>query len=426
MSAVLSQSQARRIALKAQGLASVRPTQPVTARRVGRTFAQLQLVQIDSVNIVSRSHFLPFFSRLGSYDPAILSTLSSTAPRKMMEYWAHEASFIRPQHFHDLRLWQNRTWVGSDAMEPQLRQSLEPEILELLAHSGPLTAREVKVRIGHEEQKSTDAWGWNWSAVKRSLEGMFERGIVGAASRNEQFERRYALVGKILPPDLVTEAQSYESHQDADGYPRSGHEDVRRGTEPKESAIDRLIDAAARAHGIGSTKCLADYFRLPVRETGSAIARLVAAGSLQEVAVAGWKGPTYLHSEASIPRKAVGRALLSPFDSLVFERNRLESLFNFHYRLEIYTPAHKRKYGYYVLPFLLGETMAARVDLKADRHNGLLLVRGAYAEPDAPGETATELAAELVLMASWLGLGAVVVHPQGNLASALAREIDPL
>ncbi|ALV46037.1 hypothetical protein MB46_11620 [Arthrobacter alpinus] len=402
MNARLSLHQARRIALNSQGLAKVRSTEPVTARAVGRTFAQLQLVQIDSVNIISRSHFLPFFARLGNYDRTILSTMAGTAPRKMMEYWAHEASFIRPVHFHDLRVWQSRTWVGSDRLEATLREDLETQILELLASSRPLTAREVKARIGHEEHNNKDEWGWNWSAVKRTLEGLFEKGIVGAASRNDQFERKYSLVQNVLPLGVRI---------DVDDNPN------------KDEAMERLIEASALAHGIGTVRCFADYFRMPVRESAAAVAKLVTRGVLKPVEVTGWTAEAYVHNKAAVPRHAHARALLSPFDSLVFERRRLEQLFDFHYRLEIYTPAEKRKYGYYVLPFLLGENIVARVDLKADRQAGKLLVRGAYREPDAPSHTAVELAGELALMAQWLGLGDVVVQANGDLAPELASAL---
>lgn len=406
MSATLTLSQARRIALKAQGLAKVRPTGPVTAREVGRTFAQIQLVQIDSVNVLSRSHYLPFFSRLGGYDTSIVNSLAGTSPRKMVEYWAHEASMISPSHFHDLRQWQNRRWVGSSAMEPVLREGLERDILALLAHSRPLTAREIKARIGHEETVSKEDWGWNWSAVKRAVEGLFERGLVGAASRNEQFERQYALIEKVLPPQA-----------------RALWEPGEKMAEPeKKDALIRLTAAAARAHGIGSVRCFADYFRMPVKQTALAVAELVKNGELEAVNIAGWSEPTYLHASATVARTAAGQALLSPFDSLVFERRRLTQLFNFHYRLEIYTPEQKRKYGYYVLPFLLGENMVARVDLKADRQNGVLMVRGAFAEDGAPPHTAASLASELGLMARWLGLGDVVVNERGNLAAGLAQE----
>lgn len=409
MAARLSLSQARRIALHSQSLAKVRPTQPVTARVVGRTFAQLQLVQIDSVNVLSRSHFLPFFSRLGDYDRELLAGLAGKSPRKMVEYWAHEASFVRPEHFYDLTVWQNRRWVGSSGMDPQLRVSLEEQILALLSHSRPLSAREVKERIGHEEDKNRDAWGWNWSAVKRALEGLFERGIVGAASRNDHFERRYTVVNKVLPPGQRLEASN--------GTP---------SLPDKESAMLRLTEAAIAAHGIGSLKCIADYFRLPAKETAGALEVLTQSGVVEKVEVAGWDGLKYLHTAATAPRQARGRALLSPFDSLVFERRRLEQLFGFHYRLEIYTPEEKRKYGYYVLPFLLHETLVARVDLKADRQGGRLLVRGAFAEACAPAETADELAAELALMAGWLGLGDVVVNPRGDLAGPLAVALKKL
>ncbi|POH58431.1 winged helix-turn-helix domain-containing protein [Arthrobacter glacialis] len=408
MGASLSLSQARRIALKAQGLASVRSAQPVTAREVGRTFAQLQLVQIDSVNVLSRSHYLPFFSRLGPYDTAVLNSLAGRSPRKLMEYWAHEASFIRPEHFHDLRPWQKRRWVGSAAMETGLRETLEASILQVLAHSNPLTAREIKARIGHEETVSKDHWGWNWSAVKRALEGLFERGVVGVASRNEQFERRYSLIEKILPPARRGQWAPGEAVDSA----------------IKEESLTRLISAAAQAHGIGTTRCFADYFRLPPKAAEHAVKQLVAAAELTPVTVVGWPEPTYVHATVRTPRKATGQALLSPFDSLVFERRRLERLFNFHYRLEIYTPEHKRKYGYYVLPFLLGENIVARVDLKADRQAGVLMVRGAFAEADAPADTAHHLATELELMAQWLGLGAVVVLDHGDLAATLRAALQ--
>lgn len=395
----LSLPQARRIALQAQGLAKVRSTELVTARAVGRTFARLQLVQIDSVNVLSRSHYLPFFARLGNYDRDLLATLSSSAPRKMMEYWAHEASFIRPQHFHDLRVWQSRTWVGSDRLEPGLRDRLEVEILDLLGRSRPLTAREVTTRIGHEEASNKDEWGWNWNAVKRTLEGLFEKGAVSAAGRNEQFERKYAPTAKVLP-------QAFR--HDRDSIP------------DKSEAMLRLIEAAAVAHGIGTIRCLADYFRLPLRESAGAVEMLVRRGILRPATVDSWNADLYVHRDAARPRRASARALLSPFDSLVFERRRLEQLFGFHYRLEIYTPAEKRRYGYYVLPFLLGENIVARVDLKADRQAGTLLVRGSFGEPDAPVETAVELAAELALMAQWLGLDGVEVRQNGDLAPALA------
>lgn len=403
MPATLSLDQARRIALAAQGLHKERPTGPVTARTVGRTFARLQLVQIDSVNVLVRSHFLPFYSRLGDYDRDILHRMCGRPPRRMLEYWAHEASYIRPEHYQDLLLWQKRAWVGASRMDPGLRDDVAARILTVLARSRPMTASELTASIGHIEDKQVANWGWNWNAVKRVLEHLFEEGVVSAASRTGQFERRYTLAPKVLPAQALP-----------------GEE-----TDPT-AALQRLTDAAARAHGIGSIRCFADYFRTPVKATALAVEHLVRLGRLEPVEVAGWSRPLFRHTDAVMPRRATGRALLSPFDSLVFERRRLWELFGFHYRIEIYTPEPKRRFGYYVLPFLLRDRIVARVDLKADRAGGRLLVRSAFAEPDAPADTAVELAAELKLMARWLGLPGVDVGHAGDLAAALAHEVARL
>ncbi|UKA61609.1 winged helix-turn-helix domain-containing protein [Arthrobacter sp. FW306-04-A] len=407
MAASLSLLQARRIALAAQGLDKERPTGPVTSRTVGRTFARLQAVQIDSVNVLSRSHYLPFFSRLGNYDRSILHAMAGRSPRRMMEYWAHEASFIRPEHFQDLLLWQNRSWVGAAHLESGIREDMAGRILDTLASGRPMTAAQLTAHLGHEEERQHGNWGWNWNLVKRVLEHLFEEGLVTAASRTEQFERRYTLTSRVLPPGL----RAVNGHL---GRFRDGDADL------AASAMDRLIDAAARAHGIGTIRCFADYFRTPVKAAAASLSRLVAAGRLEPVTVRGWDRAVYRHMGARLPRTATGRALLSPFDSLVFERRRLEELFGFHYRIEIYTPAERRKFGYYVLPFLLRDALVARVDLKADRSAKQLLVRAAHGESDAPADTAVELFAELRLMADWLGLDDVVVSPSGDLSSALA------
>ena len=399
MTARITPSQARRIALAAQGLVQERPTGLVTGRQVGRTFDRLRLLQIDSVNVLVRSHYLPFFSRLGGYDVDILHRFAGKAPRRMMEYWAHEASYIKPQDFADLRQWQRRRWVGAAGMDPALVQDLTAKILGTLASSRGLTARAVAERIGHAAHQPKTDWGWNWNAVKRVLEDLFEQGLVSAAARTPQFERLYTLTERVLP-----------APHNAQYRP------------DPEQAMLRLIEAAALAHGIGTVKCFADYFRVPVRAAADAVRTLEAAGKLEAVQVDGWRGDVYLHAEAARPRRATGRALLSPFDSLVFERQRVERLFGFRYRIEIYTPAPKRTYGYYVLPFLLGDRLCARVDLKADRASGRLVVRAAHAEADAPPGTAAELAAELADMAEWLSLDAVVVEERGGLAPALARE----
>ena len=394
MSRILSAAQARRIAIAAQGLHRPRPAAPVNLGAVGRAFARLELIQIDSVNIVTRAQYLPIFSRLGPYAPELLDALAVQKPRKVVEYWAHEASLVRSDHFKDLVPWQQRSWPGSMQTIDDDGRVLAHRILQLLADGKARTSREAAGELGHEHIKDHDSWGWNWSAVKRALEALFAEGMISTEGRNGAFERRYTALHQVFPE-----------------APAAGH-DRRQG-------MERLLLAAAGAHGIGSLHCLADYFRLPLRESAAVLQELAAAGALETVGVAGLKDTFYLLPGTAIPRSSHARSLLGPFDSMVFNRRRIEKLFGFTYRLEIYTPAAKRVYGYYVLPFLLGEALVARVDLKAERATGKLLVRGAFAEPGAPGNTAAELAAELRLMALWLGLDEVVVSAHGNLAAAL-------
>lgn len=395
MKTTLTLRQARLTALGAQGLVRGRPANPA-GRSVERTLQRLQLLQIDSVNVLSRSHYLPLFSRLGPYDTAIPDRLSSQAPRRMMEYWAHEASYIRPDLFADLRAVQRRVWMTAHSLPAEVRNRLSEDIMAVLDGGPPLTARETARRLGGEKSGDSGNWGWNWSASKRVLEDLFAAGTISSAGRTQQFERLYAPTARVHPAG----------------------EAALEASDPREAVL-RLTELAAQAHGVGSVRCLADYFRLPQRETAAAVADLVRSGKLRRVDVAGWNTPAYLHTDAVIPRRSAARALLSPFDSLVFERKRLEALFGFHYRLEIYTPPPKRRYGYYVLPFLLGEQIAARVDLKADRSGRALLVQSAHREPEAPARAAVELAAELRMMADWLGLEDVIVKPSGNLAEEL-------
>lgn len=399
----LSSSQARRIALAAQGLHRDRPTAPVTIGAVGRTFNNLKLLQIDSVNVLVRAQYLPIFSRLGPYDPALLDSLGVRKPRKVIEYWAHEASLINADYFADLVPWQRRRWVGSAENLDDSARELSERIYGLLLSCKPLSARDVSNALGHENTKETSHWGWNWSEVKRVLEAMFADGVIGTQGRNKQFERLYTIHEHVG-------LENRALHLTAD--PVQG--------------MERLLLASLEAHGIGSAHCLADYFRLPIKQSNGVLEQLVNRTILEPVTVGDLKEQFFIFPETKIPRQASGRALLSPFDSLVFNRKRLEKLFNFSYRLEIYTPSEKRVFGYYVLPFLLGEQLVARVDVKADRENGTLLVRGAYAEPHAPVETAQELAAELELMALWLNLEKVRVSPRGNLAAALEFSLSAL
>lgn len=408
MTARLTLAQARRVALAAQGLHRPRPSTPATARSLARTFTRLQVVQIDSVNVLARSHYLPFFSRLGPYDQTALDRLSTRSPRRMVEYWAHEASFIQPEHFDALRAWQRRKWVGAHGLDPAERTGLAAQILSVLGGGRPLTATALTARLGHVEERRRDQWGWNWSAVQHVLASLFEDGLVSSAGRTSSFERRYALTSAVVPA----------ASQAADGV-RAGYA---RGSGP-DDGLRVLTRAALTAHGIGTPRSIADYFRLPVRPVETVLRELVATGEAEPVEVTGWAGPLYKDSAAAVPRTAGARALLSPFDSLVFERRRLEDLFGFRYRIEIYTPADRREYGYYVLPFLLRDLLAARVDLKADRPSRALLVHAAHGEPDAPADTAVELAAELRLLADWLGLEDVRVGERGNLAGALRSAV---
>ena len=332
--------------------------------------------------------------------------MAGTHPRRMMEYWAHEASFIRPDHFHDLVQWQSRKWVGAHAMDPELRSGVAARVLEALAAGQPMTAAELTARLGHVEDRQQDNWGWNWNAVKRVLEHLFEAGLISAASRGPNPSNGATPSPPGSCPDRAD--GSRRQPRTGRGRGRTGPADRRRGPGPRDrhaAVLRRLFPDAA----CGRRR----RRRTPRRRRPAAAGHRDPAGT----------GPCTATSEAKLPRTATGRALLSPFDSLVFERRRLEELFGFHYRIEIYTPGAEAPFGYYVLPFLLRDAIVARVDLKADRAGGRLLARAAHAEPGAPADTAVELAAELQLMAEWLGLDGVVVSPMGNLAPALAEAV---
>jgi uncharacterized protein len=393
----LSADQARRIALAAQGLADPRPAGRVDARHLRRVLDRVGVLQIDSVNVLIRSHYLPVFARLGPYPRDLLDRMSWGPRAELFEYWGHAASLIplRLQPHLRWRMKRNRP-LDQPWWRPLLtRPTLVDEVRELVAAKGPIGAGETG-----EARPNRPGQMWNWSDGKVALEYLFVTGEVATAGR-PHFERRYDLTERVIPPEVLA-----------------------LPTPPEADAQRELVRTAARALGVATTADLADYFRLRTEKTRPRVAELVEAGELLPVTVSGWADPAYLWAGARLPRRVAARALLSPFDSLVWERARTERLFDFRYRIEIYTPAAKRVYGYYVLPFLLGDSLVGRVDLKADRAGRRLVVRGAYAEaPAPPPEVAEELAAELALMAGWLGLDAVVVEPRGDLAPALSAAV---
>jgi uncharacterized protein YcaQ len=398
------------VALAAQGFGVDRPAagQPITMRHLQRVIDTIGIIQIDSVNVLSRSHYLPVFSRLGDYPRDLLDRASGTAPRRLVEYWAHEASFVPPQT-HRLLRWRmaraaDEAWGGMTRTARE-RADLIDQVRLVIAEHGPLTAAEAERLIGDDRPRQrTGEWGWNWSDVKRAIEFLFWAGELSSAGRTSQFERRYAIPARVLPAAVA----------------------LAPDPEPDDARRD-LVRIASRALGVAGERDLRDYFRLKPLEARTAIADLVESGELIPVTVDGWEKNTYLHPQARLPRRITARALLSPFDSLVWERPRTEVLWNFRLRLEIYTPAAKRVHGYYVLPFLLGEQLVGRVDLKADRApggGGTLLVRAAWIEPGIPPEAvAPELAEELHLMATWLGLDSVRLEPAGDLTPALSHHL---
>jgi uncharacterized protein YcaQ len=375
----LSSSEARRLALASQGFADPRPRSAPNGWDLRRVLSRVGLVQIDSVNVLERAHYLPAFSRLGPYDREALDRLSHRAPRRLFEYWGHEASLL-PVDLQPLLRWRmdraaDDAWGGMRRVQRD-RPDLVAEVLAQVRESGPIAASE----LDHDEPRRSEPW-WSWSDAKRAIEFLFWSGQVSSA-RRRRFERLYDLPERVLPAKVLA-------------APTPSVEDAQR----------ELMRIASRSLGIAAERDLRDYFRLPTAETKLRIAELVEAGELLPVEVEGWgKTQGYLATGARIPRKVDAAALIGPFDSLLWERSRLERVFGFEYRLEIYVPAPKRRHGYYVLPFLLGDRLVARVDLKADRAAGILRVQALHLEDDAPAETRDALRAELASMGEWLGL----------------------
>ena len=405
----LTLAQARRVALAAQGFGRAPAARPVGLRDLGVLARRLGQFQIDSINVVTRAHFVPAFSRLGPYDPTLLERAAFQAPRKVFEYWGHAASLLDVELEPLLRFRMREgahAWGGVDAVaraNPDLVDVVRREI----ADRGPLSARQLEVVHG-QDARARDHWGWNWSAVKTVLEWLFYVGEVSSARRNTQFERVYDVPDRVLPPAVRAQP-----------------------TPSVVESVRGLVRRAAAALGVATEPALRDYFRTRPVATQQAVAELVETGELLPVAVGDQTRPWYLWHEARLPRRIHARALLSPFDSLVFERARLEALFGFSYRIEIYVPEPQRAYGYYVYPFLLGDRFVARVDLKADRARGVLRVVSAWGEDPGtsgadPGDVAGELAAELASMAAWQGLSGVEVLPRGDLAATLEAAVRGL
>ncbi len=405
MPPTISAERARRIALAAQGFADPRPAGRIDARHLRKVIDRVGLLQLDSVNVFCRSHYLPVFSRLGPYPRAALDTLTAhtagPVKRELFEYWAHEASLV-PVEFEPLLRWRMAR-VDADAWGGMVRVAREnpallEQVLQLIETNGPIRSGQT----GIAAPVRTPGQMWNWHDGKIALEYLFWSGRI-TAERRINFERRYDLRERVLPPVVLA-------------TPTPSLEDAQR----------ELLRIAARSLGVATEPDLGDYFRIPRAESKLRVAELVEAGELEPVQVQGWRAPAYLTPGARQPRRIQARALLSPFDSLIWFRERTERLFDFRYRLEIYTPQAKRVYGYYVLPFLLGEQLVARVDLKSDRAGGALLVRSAFAEAVVDRAlVAAELAAELAITAQWLGLDRVVVEPRGDLAAELARAVGP-
>jgi uncharacterized protein len=396
-----SLAQARRIALAAQGFANPKPAGRIDRRHVRKVLNQIAVLQVDSVNVLTRSEELPIFARLGPHPRNIVRDME--ADGELFEYWAHEASLLLVQHeplfrwkkeqvrSGDYKVWANMAKLRAE--RPEFLQLVLKEIVE----RGPLAASELSMRIGQVGEH----WGWRWDDAKTAVEALFWGGEV-AGRRRTNFEREYSVPEQRFPSHILE--RNHHSH---------------------DEARLELLRIASRCIGIGTARDLADYHRLNIPLARPLIAQLVASGELLEVEVEGWRDPAFLSPHAKTPRRVDARALLSPFDSLIWERSRTERLFGMRYRIEIYVPQPKRVHGYYVLPFLLGEELVARVDLKADRHAGELLVQASWGEPNIDvARVCAELAKELTAMAQWLALDRVVVKSKGDLYRPLAKRFS--
>jgi uncharacterized protein len=429
----LSIEAARRIALAAQGFADPRPPGRVDVRHVRRVIDRVKVLQLDPMNVLCRSHYLPVFARLGPYRRELLDRMSwGGQSRELFEYWGHQASLL-PLDMHPLMRWrmeaaqqwdwQTWSWPGSrsgwrTSLGPLMaapwavlsgmmrigkeRPGLVDDVLAVVRDRGPVAAGEASPDgVRHGRPSAERGAMWNWADVKIALEWLFFMGKVTAATRRG-FERIYDLTERVLPPKVLA-------------APTPSPDDAQRD----------LLRLAARAQGVATERELGGYFCLRAEHAKPRIAELVDAGELVPVRVEGVSQRMYLWPDGAAPSRVWARALLSPFDSLIWDRDRAERLFGFHYRISIYTRADERTHGYYVMPVLLGDRLVARVDLKADRQHSALVAAAAHFEPESDERlVAGELAQELRLMASWLDLDRVVVKPQGDLSASLARAVS--
>ncbi len=393
----LSAAEARRIALAAQGFDRARPQSPSDARHFRRTMAHIGVLQLDFVNVLLPAHFLIVWSRLGSYDRRKFERFVYESG-EFTEQWAHEASIVSTRDWPLLahRRREYQPWIDNPIRMLQDSENYLANILGQVRESGPVTAHELPP-LESPKRKPGD---WHKSMPRRALEIHFGKGELCVSRRLPNFQRVYDL------PERLIQGEKFSSLW------------------RKADAQCELLQRAAKSLGIATSHDLADFYRMSPRDTAPHIEELVAAGALQQVAVEGWSQPAYLAQGAKAPRKISGASLLSPFDPVVWFRPRAKRLFDFEYRIEIYVPAAKRRWGYYVLPFRVGDKIVARVDLKADRKGARLLVQNAHLEETADmEETVTALASELQILAEWLELNDVKIVSANAFSKALALKL---
>lgn len=397
----LTADAARRTAVAAQGFGEAKPAGAVTRAHLRRLVQRIQVLQLDSVSVAVRAHYAPVFSRLGPYDRDVLDRAawshSARSPRLLVEYWAHEAALMAVEDWPLLR-WRMREYAlgrwGRDIVARNA--ALADDVVAAVAELGPATAGQIEAHLQTEPRGRKGPW-WDRSETKWVAEALWSAGVLTTATR-VGFARHYDLTERVLPPEVV--AREVDDEQ----------------------AVRELVLRAAGALGVATETDLRDYFRLNPKQSKPAVDALVAAGELEPVEVDGWPAPAYLRAGQVVARRDKGTALLCPFDPLIFFRPRVERLFGFHYRIEIYVPQPKRQYGYYVWPFLLDGRLVGRVDLKADRTRSALHVVGAFTEPGSDhAHVARALSEELRTMATWLDLADVTVGDRGDLVVALSR-----